>query len=336
MRPLRVPRMFMLVCLVLTTIVTLGNVRAAEPELKSAGAMPGDPAPPLRTSRWLRGAPIDGFKPGRVYVVDLWASWCAPCLASMPRLRKLEKRHPNDVTFVAMNVLEMQPKRVPSLVESFGDSIVRAVAMDSIPAGKEANEGLTAAGYMGASELVSLPQTFLIDRHGRVAWTGHPDSVEAVLNQVLKGTWDPEPFAKRYRSEKLREQKYSDLFGALDSAANAGDWKKAYARAENIVAADPAFAVRIANEGFAYLAMLIVNAQAPTPADLDIARRAAARAYELNPNQDWHMDQLSARVARASGDPDGARRFLEQAIRKASGPDKAKLEEELKSLNTKK
>jgi thiol-disulfide isomerase/thioredoxin len=42
---------------------------------------------------------------GRMVVLDFWATWCEPCLESMPKLTDLERRHTNrEVVFVSVNV----------------------------------------------------------------------------------------------------------------------------------------------------------------------------------------------------------------------------------------
>jgi thiol-disulfide isomerase/thioredoxin len=40
---------------------------------------------------------------GKITVLDFWATWCKPCLASMPRLEKLARSHP-DVAVVTINL----------------------------------------------------------------------------------------------------------------------------------------------------------------------------------------------------------------------------------------
>ena len=46
----------------------------------STGVMPGEEAPALGACEWIRGDAIRQYDPGQVYVVDLWATWCMPCL----------------------------------------------------------------------------------------------------------------------------------------------------------------------------------------------------------------------------------------------------------------
>src|SRR5262249_31400996 len=53
----------------------------------------GDPAPVLSASKWLQGEPMKAFQPGKVYVVEFWATWCGPCLLFMPHLAELQAQY---------------------------------------------------------------------------------------------------------------------------------------------------------------------------------------------------------------------------------------------------
>lgn len=47
---------------------------------------------------------------GRVVLVDVWATWCAPCLAEMPTLKRLQATHADDLLIVGVNV-DSLPRR---------------------------------------------------------------------------------------------------------------------------------------------------------------------------------------------------------------------------------
>lgn len=281
------------------------------------GPLPGDAAPLVQASTWLRGEPLGRYEPGRVYVVDLWATWCAPCLATMPLLRRLQDRFPDRLTVVAMNVWEMDRPRVPGLVESRADSMPRFVALDSIPAGKEANEGLTARAFMGASDFVTIPRTYLIDDRGHVAWIGTPHDLEGPLAAVLAGTWDIETHAREYSREMESELRYRSHFEPVEAAVGAKRWTAALEASESVLAADSSFRRRIAHEGFVYIAGSIVRLKQPSKDELRLAGRAVKRALVLGAGPEWRIRLLSARVAAAAGDVRGAGRQLEEARRLA-------------------
>ena len=151
---------------------------------ESGGPELGDQAPPIIASKWVRGEPIMKYESGHVYVIDMWSTWCKACITSMPALHDLESKYDEGVTFVAMDVWEMEPARVPKFMETSGEFMPAYVAMDSIPAGKEANEGHTSMAFLGTSENITIPKTYLIDQKGRIAWVGHPDKLGSSLFRV--------------------------------------------------------------------------------------------------------------------------------------------------------
>jgi thiol-disulfide isomerase/thioredoxin len=55
-------------------------------EKPAAALKVGDPAPALKVTRWLRGDAVRTFVPGKIYVVEFWASWCGALHLFMPQL----------------------------------------------------------------------------------------------------------------------------------------------------------------------------------------------------------------------------------------------------------
>ncbi len=62
----------------------------------------GDAAPALSVTKWLKGAPVTSFEKGHVYVVEFWATWCGPCVASMPHLSAIQKEFKDKVTIIGV------------------------------------------------------------------------------------------------------------------------------------------------------------------------------------------------------------------------------------------
>src|SRR5687767_8058847 len=54
---------------------------------------PGDSAPKLSVDKWVKGEPVKEFEKGKVYVVEFWATWCGPCITSIPHVTKLQAKY---------------------------------------------------------------------------------------------------------------------------------------------------------------------------------------------------------------------------------------------------
>ena len=82
-----------------------GLERFAEASLKrlSVSEEPR-PAPTVRVAD-ADGRPVNlAALPGELVVVNLWATWCAPCVIEMPTLAALQKAHPGQVTVAAVSL----------------------------------------------------------------------------------------------------------------------------------------------------------------------------------------------------------------------------------------
>lgn len=198
----------------------------------------GDAAPAMKVGKWVKGNALTEFKPGQAYVVEFWATWCGPCRESIPHLTEMAKKNPK-VTFAGISVWEQQPgdksteyqKTVVQFVKDMGAKMDYNVAYDT-PEGAMAKLWMEAAGQDG------IPAAFLvIDK--KIAWIGHPMSLEPILEQVSKGTFDAKAEAAKQAAKEAEAQKIQEALKPAVEAAQAGDYKKAVAELDKAIAERP-------------------------------------------------------------------------------------------------
>lgn len=156
-----------------------------EPTLKVGMA-----APEFKVEKFIKGTPFTGFEKGKVYVVEFWATWCGPCIASMPHLSELQHEYgPKGLTICGINIWEDKEyndgtyPKAAKFVEKKGDGMGYTVAYDG-PSKFMDETWMKAAGRNG------IPSAFIVDQTGTIAWMGHPMRMDMVLDEIFKGTWD--------------------------------------------------------------------------------------------------------------------------------------------------
>lgn len=95
------------------------------------------------------------FAPGRVTVVNVWASWCAPCRAEIPALIALSKKY-KETTFIGILTRDNPPT-----AEAFQRRF-------KIPYPTLIDDSIL-IGFKGSLPANAIPTTVVIDRNGRVA-----------------------------------------------------------------------------------------------------------------------------------------------------------------------
>jgi len=156
----------------------------------------GDPAPQLKIAQWIKGEPVDlaAGKGKNVYVLEFWATWCHPCRESIPHLTELQRKYKDRGLVVIGITDENNPKAVAPFVAKMGDKMDYTVAYD--------DNHQTNNAYIHAFGLRGIPHAFVIDREGRIAWSGHPKfGLEQAVDQIINGKYSLA--AARTREETL-------------------------------------------------------------------------------------------------------------------------------------
>ncbi len=163
----------------------------------------GDEAQPLQISKWIKGKKVNmakgKAKGKKVYVVEFWATWCPPCLTTIPHLTELQKKY-KDKGVTVIGISDENPETVKRFVDKIGDKMDYVVAID--------DEEATMKAYMAAYGQTAMPHAFIVDQKGRVVWHGHPMfDLDETLEKVVAGEFDLEAaIEKRLADKRLADK----------------------------------------------------------------------------------------------------------------------------------
>lgn len=107
---------------------------------------------------------------GQVVLVNIWATWCAPCRVEMPSIEALYREFgPRGLKVIAVNAAD--PEASDSTVDAFakGYGLTFDILRDMPPRGSDSITAIYKAR--------GFPESFVIDRNGviRKKWIGEDD-----------------------------------------------------------------------------------------------------------------------------------------------------------------
>ena len=197
----------------------------------------GDKAPEFKYGTWLKGTQIEDYKQDHLYIFEFWATWCGPCIASMPHLSKFAKANAKDVTVIAVNIWEdksgkiayetLWPK-VSKFVKGMGDVMDFNVVTDT----KDQHMG---NNWMKAAGQDGIPCSFMV-KNGVIQWIGHPIEIDSISKLVLDPKYDvmavrEKALAKANRAPTAAENSAKEMNKRIDDAIK----EKRYAQAITLI-----------------------------------------------------------------------------------------------------
>jgi thiol-disulfide isomerase/thioredoxin len=294
----------------LVAALTLSLVSAARADLKL-----GDSAPALKVSKWVKGTPSTLAK-GKVHVVEFWATWCGPCKTSIPHLTELAKKFKSKANFIGVSINEGDPKyqtKVASFVKSMGAKMDYNVAIDTAPAG-----GFMSKNWMDAAKQPGIPTAFIVDKAGKVAWIGHPMTMEEPLAKIIAGKWDLAAEKKRMDAEQAAEAKMQGFAQKFNPLMLEGKLDEAFVLLDQAVAETPALGPQVA-QSLNQIAWMIAEGKQPVPEQLaalkDKTLPLAQKAVELTKSQDGMILDTLAFVHYKAGNISEALKLQEKAVK---------------------
>jgi thiol-disulfide isomerase/thioredoxin len=206
----------------------------------------GDPAPPIKYSKWIKGDPVSSFDGDQLYILEFWATWCGPCRAAMPHLSEVQKQYQGKISIIGVNIWEDKKKGQPyenylPIVEKFvkqnNENMEYALFVDNTDQ-HMGNRWMKAAGQEG------IPSTFII-KGGKIIWIGDPMALDTTLPKLLDGSYNMLAYKKEFEkqndaSQKLIEE-WLDATKPIQEALNARDYKRAVSLMEKARTEHPDF-----------------------------------------------------------------------------------------------
>jgi thiol-disulfide isomerase/thioredoxin len=189
----------------------------------------GSQAPALDIEHWIEreasdDKPLRTFEKGKVYVVEFWATWCPPCIASMPHLAELQQEYKEkNVRIISISdeelekVNEFLERKVPDTEDQTYRQLTSVYSLTTDPDQSVFNDYMVAAGQGG------IPTAFVVGPTSQIEWIGHPMNIDPVLEQVVAGTWDRKAFAEQL----AEEQKDQDAIAKASGLYREQEFKKA-------------------------------------------------------------------------------------------------------------
>lgn len=224
-------------------------------------------APALTVSEWFDTPPV-AIEAEGVVIVELWATWCGPCIDAMPHLSALAEHYEGQVAVAAISD---ERERVVSRFLSRREAFSFSAGVDP--------SGATTQRFKAIDQAGGIPRTYIVE-DGEVVWSGHPMEIDPVIATVVSGQWTPE-HAERYRMlPELLESYFSDVSsGKTSQAATTG--------------------AKIAAYGELYPGILnnfswiILTEVADSSRDVSLALAAAEKACEQEPENAAYLDTLA-------------------------------------------
>jgi thiol-disulfide isomerase/thioredoxin len=326
----------------------------------------GMPAPKLQTAKWVQGEPVTEFAAGTAYVVEFWATWCGPCIVTIPHLNELHQKFVNQgLVVIGQDIwqreetTEKTQEAVEQFIAKMGEKMTYRVALDDK---SQDEKGAMARTWMDAAGQNGIPSAFVVGKDGKIAWIGHPSRLnEQILSSVLDGTFDVAAAKKEFEIQrqvtqvlrtKLRpfqlalvQQKWDDAEKALaeiEEALPEGNrqivdryrfdmaLRKKDASAASKMAEKIISAPDVPPLTYNDLAWRMITAPGLENPDLDLCERLARKGIELTDGTGKaNVIDTLARVKFLQGNKTEAIELQQQAVEQAAEQQKEKLQETL-------
>lgn len=204
---------------ILAALCVVLAVAGFSPLLQDGPALKvGSTAPAIEGLEFVQGELAASPK---VRVVEFWATWCGPCLQSIPHINELYQAQRSKGLEV-LGVSDEKREKVEPFVRKRAGQMSYTVAIDTE---KKMNQA-----FMQAAGKNGIPCAFVIGTNNKIVYIGHPMEEEfaRAVKLSLDGRYDP-----------VLSKKAEPLLEAARRAVKTKNFKDAYTRFDEVIALDP-------------------------------------------------------------------------------------------------
>ncbi|NKK40092.1 redoxin domain-containing protein [Rhizobium leguminosarum bv. viciae] len=195
----------------------------------------GSPAPSIEVQDWLRGDPLSNFQLGKIYIPTFFSITCSGCGPALARLVQLQEEY-GDIGIEVIGIAASgQASTADEALAQVDAWVTKWLPNANIRIGFDYSGEMDKL-WMDASLCFCVPQAFIVDRDGSIAFIGDPDMLEDVLPKVIDGSWRASAEAKNAEKARIAEGEsdvsYKALRDRIRAATDIEDWETALSAIE--------------------------------------------------------------------------------------------------------
>lgn len=219
------------------------------------------------------------FKPGKIYLIDFWATWSPVTHPWMVNYADLQDRYVDD----GLQIIRVSDEDENS-VANFLELDVKGHA-ETIYAEWALGYCVTTdpdrsvhQDYTEAAQHANLPVVFIIGRTGHVEWLGDPARMQKPLRKIIADKWDREVFA----ATLLAQQRMNKMAAQVRELLQKGDTEGALKLIEQMLIDAPDSKVKSDMANLRLQILLQIDGANIAQAFQDVASAYRDNASQLN------------------------------------------------------
>tara|TARA_R110002095_G_scaffold113315_1_gene98933 strand:+ start:444 stop:1013 length:570 start_codon:yes stop_codon:yes gene_type:complete len=125
---------------------------------------------------------LSDFK-GKTVLINVWATWCPPCVYEIPQLTELARRNADHMTLIALSVDDALGD-ITTFLDRLPSDVRANIAADNILFVHDADKAIS----KGMLDITMYPETLVVDKDGNIQTkiTGVDDWLGAEIAAMIR------------------------------------------------------------------------------------------------------------------------------------------------------